>query len=241
MKKAFILLISFLLFFNVYAQQQTIKGDLTIKGTVTADGVIAGTVTMDDTISIFDVVDKSPLQELQAMGSTVKALPVMFSIPDEELTDTLADGSGFFIAFYISRTTLFTGVNWWNREQGTYTADNTNEVALYKESAGTLTKVDSCANDGNLWKQTAWSLGSKAFTSTYSASPGIYYVAFLLNYSAKTTEPKIYITNDDVGIGFGFTNNNKLHGYVNGLTALPHTQALSGVTVSPNGRVMWLY
>jgi hypothetical protein len=205
------------------------------------DGAVQLNPQDNDTVTLFDVVDKSPLQEIQAMGSSAKALPIMFNIPDEEITDSLADARGFFVAFYIPRTTTITGVKWWNREQGVYVANNTNEVALYKESAGVLTKVDSCANDGNLWKQAAWAIGTKAFTATYSAAPGIYYVAILLNHSNMTTEPRIYITEDDIGMGFGFTNSNKLHGYVNGLSILPHTQALSGVTVSANGRVIWLY
>ena len=140
---------------------------------------------------------------------------------------------------------LFRSVRWFQTVNGSYTANNYNGVGLYSVSGGTLTLVASSTNDGNIWQQgSQWQ--SKAFSSTYSASAGIYYIAVVRNSSAQTTAPSVGIigsgssTYDGTG-GFDYTNNNKTFGIVSSQTTLPSTQALSGVTAQSYKMGFYLY
>ena len=98
---------------------------------------------------------------------------------------------------------------------------------------------------GNIW-QTASSnsMGSKAFSSTYSASAGIYYVGILYNNSAQTTAPQIgvstVLSNSTVSSA-DFTNSAKMYGNLLSQNTLPSTQAMSGTTNASNTVGVWLY
>lgn len=137
-----------------------------------------------------------------AMGSTVKAQSLgmgMHNIGSAATIGATNNSRLTLIAIYLETPQTITGVKWYQGTLGSYTANNENRVGLYTVSGGTLTLVASCANDGNLWQTVASNtFGAKAFSSTYAASPGLYYIGLLYSNSAVTTAPTIGISSNVV-------------------------------------------
>lgn len=132
-------------------------------------------------------------------------------------------------AVWLTSAQTLTGVKWFQVTQGNYTANNYNGIGLYTYSGGTMTKVASSTDDGNIWKATGTTYSSKAFSGTYVASAGLYYIAYMYSSSAQVTAPAIGMFSINSGVASGdFTNSAKLFTFVSSLTALPATQAMSG-------------
>ena len=167
-----------------------------------------------------------------SMGSTFKGTTL--TCPDNRLmaSATLVDGSMRFVAVYIPAATILTGVKFYQSNTSSYTADNYNGVGLFSVSGGTITLVASSTNDGNIWKGTINTWQTKAFSSTYSASAGLYYVGALYNSSAEVTAPTIggatALLNAAVST-FDFTNSNKIVG-ASAQSTMPSSVTLSGTT-----------
>jgi len=144
-----------------------------------------------------------------------------------------------FTAIYLSKAVTVTGVKWYQGTQGSYTANNYNGVGLYTYSGGTITLVASSTNDGNIWKAASATWSSKAFSSTYSASKGIYFIGWMYSASSATTAPILGANTAFVSssVLFDFTNSAKTTSYLGAQTALPSSQAMSGTT---NGGTAWL-
>ena len=155
----------------------------------------------------------------------------------------LADGSVRFIATYVPITATITGAKFFQVVQGDYTADNYNGIGLYSYSGGTMTLVASSTNDGNIWKGTASTWQTKAFSATYSATSGLYFVGLLYNNSAQTTAPTIGSSaSSTANVGANdFTNSAKLVSLVNAQASLPTPQLMSGTTLSNLNYGVWLY
>lgn len=136
-----------------------------------------------------------------------------------------------------------TGVKWIQATQGNYTANNYNGVALYTLSGGTYTRVAQSTDDGNIWKASANTLSSKAFSSTYSASAGLYFIACLYCQSAQTTAPALYSTPSTVFQNYtlDFTNSSKIQGLITSQTSLPTSFAGSSASVTTPGLYLSLY
>lgn len=128
-----------------------------------------------------------------ALGSNIKFQSLGRSISEATGANALADGTQRFVAVYVRKQTTITGVKWFQGAQGDYTADNYNGVGLYavNASTGDITLVASSTDDGNIWKAAASTISSKAFSSTYVADPGVYYISFLYNSSSQTTAPTL--------------------------------------------------
>jgi hypothetical protein len=148
-------------------------------------------------------------------------------------TSTMVDNIARYFAIWIPVATTLTGVRWWQATSGNYTADQENSISLYTYSGGTLTEVATTGNVAALWSGTANTLGQQAFTSTYAASAGLHFIAFLYNNSAQVTAPTVgssgTMTNAGL-ISIGLSNSAKLVGTISGQNTLPSSQALSGVT-----------
>lgn len=126
-----------------------------------------------------------------------------------------------------------TGVKWAQATQGDYTANNYNGWGLYSISGGTITLVASTTDDGNIWKATANTVQTKAFSSAYVAAEGVYFLAALYCRSAQVTAPAISglpTTALTSTLTLDFANSVKLGGTLASQTALPATQAMSGIT-----------
>lgn len=147
-----------------------------------------------------------------------------------------------FQAVWLPVAATITGVKWYQVTAGVYTANNYNGVGLYTYSGGTLTLVASSTDDGNIWKATSNTYSSKAFSGTYSASAGLYFVGALYCRSAVTTLPQIGgpTSAPNAAIpGIDFTNSAKLSANIGSQTSLPSTQAMSGLTGNTNGINTW--
>ncbi len=170
-----------------------------------------------------------------ALGSSIKAQTEPIQYVNQN--SNLADNAAYYQAIWLPVAQTLTGVKWYQRTIGSYTADNNNVIGLYTYSGGTLTQVAVTANDGNLW-QTAGSntIGSKAFSATYAASAGLYFIGILYNSSAAVTAPALGTIVNFTNLSqsaLDFTNSAKLCSVIAGQTNLPATQAMSGLTGNP--------
>ncbi len=115
---------------------------------------------------------------------------------DPGTTLTLVDGTAYFTAIYLPYDMTLTGVQYVQGTTGSFTDDNNNKIALYNVSGSSLARVATTADQGSsgdLWEDTANTVAREAFTSTYAATAGLYYVGMLANWSAVVTSPTIRI------------------------------------------------
>jgi hypothetical protein len=175
----------------------------------------------------------------QAIGFNVASFD--FNMPANQ---PLGSQNMLFSAYYIPVGQTITGVKFYQRIQGNYTANNYNGIGLYSYSGGTITLVASSTNDGNIWKGTAQTWQTKAFSSTYNAAAGIYFIAALYNSSAVVVNPSVggitYTVDGGVPV-YDFTNSAKVAGTLTAQTALPASQAMSGMNATQTTAVYILY
>jgi len=232
---------------RINAKQNTLTNPVTGTGTTGAIAKFTGTSTIGDaTVDVDYLQQDMSLVAMQAMGSSIKGYNLC--VPNMSLiTISYASiTSGLFLLYpiYIPKTTTITGVRWFQTTQGNYTANNYNGVALYSVSGGTLTRVDSSANDGTIWKTSSNSWGSKAFSNTYSASSGIYYVGILYSSSAQTTAPAFgaSATTINAFVKYSdFTNSLKLSQFQSSITILPTTISAGSTSSTSNNVALYLY
>lgn len=233
---------------RIDAKQNTLTNPVTGTGTTGAIAKFTGTSTIGNASVDVDYLQQDmSMVAYQAMGSSIKGYLVGAPNP-ANLVQNFAMGSGTarWTAIYIPKAVTITGVRFYQTVQGGYTANNYNGFGLYSYSGGTLTRVDTTTNDGNLWKGTSQSWQSKAFTNTYSAAAGIYYVVGVWSSSATTTSPSVGGAGTAAGAftnysSFDFTNSAKFCGTTTLVTALPSTQAASGVATSSSIFGFYLY
>lgn len=174
------------------------------------------------------------LRAYSILGSVVLAEPINGNFLGITGGASLTNQQLRFIAVYLPQAATITGVKWFQSTQGDYTANNYNGVGLYSISAGTMTLRASSTDDGNIWKAASATWASKAFSSTYAAAAGVYFVAALWCRSAQVTAPSLGQfpqTPSAAYQSFDFSNSVKLNGTIASQTALPSpTQAMTGVT-----------
>jgi len=188
-----------------------------------------------------DISTDTYLKAIQAMGSTIVAQNIDGTLADASGAISVASQRVYFLAVYLPVATTITGFKWKQSVTGNYTASNYNGGGLYTYSGGTLTLVASSTNDANIWTATVNTIGSKAFSSTYSAAAGLYFVAVTYSASSAVTPPSLgsLVPSSSVNIVNDFTNSAKSSGFISSLTALPSpTQAMSGITAT--GGEIWV-
>jgi hypothetical protein len=156
-------------------------------------------------------------------------------------TGALSDGQmGYTILFTGSTSETMVGVKWYQGAAGNYTADQYNGFFLGTLSGGTVTWVDSTANDGNIWKGTSNTMQSKAFYTPYVLNANsTYVIAYLYNNSAQVTLPTIYGLPNQSTSAVGkadFANSVAFFATKSPVTtvAIGSTQAYSGLTETSN-------
>jgi len=183
------------------------------------------------------------IRGIQALGSNVVAQPI--TITHYGTTDMdMVDATLYLFAVYIEELTTITGVRYMLDQAGVYTADGYNGVGLYSYSAGTYTLVASSTNDGNIWKATEYTAASKAFSSTYAASPGLYFVAALYNTSSESTEPLLKggaQTTNAFAVVYGLTNNAKVNATLATQASLPATTTGAAISGTLDTAGLFLY
>lgn len=189
--------------------------------------------------------DKSNLHitGLNAMGSTIKATGI--ALPLMTLANgnsTLISGSPRWISVYLQDDETLTGVKVPLTASGVYTGSNYNGVALYSVSGATATLVASSTNNSTLWTASP-ALLSVPFSSTYTATKGLYYVALFYSQSAQTTAPGISVGpnfSSSIFSGMDFTNGNVLIG-TSSETTVPSTKTLTTLTKDTHTYFIALY
>lgn len=176
-----------------------------------------------------------------ALGGSILAEP-LYSAEKAIVNSSLFDGNVRGVAVWLPKDATLTGVKWFQSTQGDYVADNYNGIGLYSYAGGTMTLVASTTNDGNIWKAAGTAWASKAFSSTYAAAAGLYFVAVVYNNSAQTTGPQIAAgaNGNSNLVGVDFTNSAKISWLISG-TTLPSSQAMSGVSGSNQNYYLGLY
>lgn len=156
-------------------------------------------------------------------------------------TATPIDQQIIFMPVYLPKPATITGAKWYQSTAGVYTANNYNGVGLYSYSGGTLTLVASSTDDGNIWKSSGYQ--SKAFSGTYAAVEGIYFIAIIYCRSAVSTAPQWGRTDGVLAAGVSsvdFTNSAKLGCNITAQTSLPASQAMSGLSANGTASRLWL-
>lgn len=181
------------------------------------------------------------LRAFQALGSTIKALPIYGYNPT--VGHSLSDATALLLSFYIPKTIEVTGVGWAQLIQGDYTAADYNGFALYSVSGTTYNLEASTTDDGNIWKATAMTLQTKAFASgPISVSPGAYYLVLFYNQSAQVTAPQIFHSpNIYNAILTGITGTNKLSMLRYTTTSVPSSITAASCNTLVEPPVLWLY
>jgi hypothetical protein len=179
------------------------------------------------------------------MGSTIKGFNVAnpaFLMNSNQLLNVRQLN---ITAYYLPVAATITGVRWFQFTQATgFTANNYNGVCLYTYSAGTLTLVASSTNDGTIWSTFAnqtW--GNKAFSSTYSAAAGLYFVGAIESSSAATTYPYLggtIMQNANWALA-DFTNGAKVSSIAFAQTSLPTTISFSSFNPTTMAWGLYLY
>lgn len=163
--------------------------------------------------------------------------------PTEIVTSlTLTNQTIFGTAIYLPVAATLTGVYWYQATQGSYTANNNNRVGLFTSDGTNLTNVASSSDDGTLWKAASASWGNKAFSSTYPAAAGVYWVLGLYCRSAAATAPVIGSHNSVANVGLLKCNNTNpaIHFTIGSQTNLPSTTtAWSGVSTATSGNAFF--
>ena len=178
----------------------------------------------------------------QALGSTIIAENVDGPMSSVNSGQAMTSQRVYFSAVWLDKPQTVTGVKWRQITQGAYTSSNYNGVGLYTYSGGNLTLVASSTDDGNIWKATTGTVASKAFSSTYVASAGLYFVGMLWCSSSTSTAPSIGILGaaSSINTVTDFTNSAKSSGLLSSQTSLPNP-AMSSLTAAATEIWMALY
>lgn len=219
---------------NGYFENITLTNPL--KGRVNSDSIIWADGALQPTVSI-------GIKELEVLGSTVKAMTLGMSIGETKASVTMVDNSMKIIPVYLRTPQVITGIKIGMATQGDYTADNYNGVGLYKYNTtlDSLVLVASSTDDGNIWKASSGSMITKAFSSTYSADAGLYYVACLWNNSASNTAPVVYGTTPGIWIGGLLSSGYFVAGSEAGQNTLPSKYKASDINTSSTSYLLFLY
>lgn len=201
----------------------------------------ATTPEKDDIYDAFFRLDDN-LRAIQALGSSALALTCFQGSLSSQTT--MVDARAYYIAAFLDHDATITGVKWYQQVQGSYTADQTSEVALYSYSGGTLTQVATSGNDASLWKATSNTWGSKAFSGTYAATAGIYFIGLLWNASATTNAPVLAAGatgSNTAFMIFDLPNSAKIVSFKGSTNSLPASIASSSLSNGDSYTFLLLY
>jgi len=182
---------------------------------------------------------------MMALGSQIKAQTYGMPITTANTAGLgLTSGAVRFQAIWLATAATLTGAYVYIRTQGNYTANNNNKLGLYTYSAGTLNLAAQTNDDPTIWTAAAGTIVKKAFASTYTAAPGLYFLAFLYSNSAQVTAPAVGVAITLASATQGtvdFTNSGKLFSSLAAQTDLPLTTAMSAHVAATSVPWMGVY
>jgi hypothetical protein len=206
-------------------------------GTVAERGVVQMTTNPFE-FSLVDVMLNygDILGYQKGFQSALKAQTIGIPIQTANTSTALTDNVAIFSTIYNAREISCNGVMFFCRTQGVFTGDQENSLALYSinSATGDLTRIAITANNQNIWKGTANTFVSTAWTSPVTLLPGTYIVAGVYNSSAQTTAPAIATASALASSAMGnivFGNANmKLYGTRNVVNALQSSYIATDIT-----------
>jgi len=232
----------------------TVTGSLTTTGNVngatpTELGYLSG-VTSNIQTQLDNSADIS-IEAYQSLGSQVKAQTIGATILNLSVNSaTLQGATGGsvirLIPVYLQTPQTLSGITWFQNALGVYTPNNENKVGLYSYTGGTANLVASSSNDGNMWSGSyipaAASYVTKSFAGSISASPGFYYIAMLMSFSAASTAPTFFAsanigTNTVASRALDFTNGAALVAGRSTVASLPGSITVSTYTAVINTNI----
>jgi hypothetical protein len=213
------------------------QGAIGGSGTVGAIAKFSGTATIANATADTDyLINSIDTIAYTAMGSTIKGNGVAVEKPHNMTANgSLTAGTVFFIAYYLPKAETITGVKWF---QGTTAAASSGSFGLYSVSGGTITLQASSSFDSTLFSTGQNTFKSKAFTSTYAAPAGLYYIG-VISGGASGIIGNISAFNAAI-YRADFTNTHRVVSSVVS-SSLPATQALSGTSAVQSAFGLFLY
>jgi hypothetical protein len=220
------------------------SGDVAVQATLVS-GTNIKTINSSSILGSGDLVVGQSIYDIDlalsnALGAAFIAQNFPLNMANSASTRAGLDNRMDYYALYLPTDQTITGVKWIQAVQGNYTGDNYNGWGLYSYSGGTLTLRASSTNDSEIWKGTANTMQTKAFSSTYAATAGVYFLAWLYCQSAQTTAPSMYAKpNLPTGYNGAFTNSAALAFSQTGQTALP-TPTVATTSLSSLATQSWV-
>lgn len=142
----------------------------------------------------------------------------------------LTDGRVYyFMLDEITKTSTITSIQFYEVATASFTADNTNNIALCRYDGTNFVKIAETANDGTLYN-TGNSAKTSNLTSPITITPGTYAIAIVYNSSVQTTAPSIAVVASSFQ-NFMYPSNFKLSGYTTG-NSIASSVAVSTLTNS---------
>lgn len=151
----------------------------------------------------------------------------------------LASGTAQYVTYRVKTTTTVSKVTFMQTSPtGAYTSDAYNGFALYavNKSTGALTELTRTVNDGNMWKQTAFTKVTVNFGASQSLTAGYYAVGLLYHSSAQTTVPQLYSAGTINGFSSLFLGGFRIAAAQTGQTDLPTSTNFSTLS---GGATVW--
>ena len=207
----------------------------------------ANASTLLATTRYADYVAPTVVKFYNALGWAVKGENPMYTQGSINSIYTLGSETLLAVAVWINDTCTITGINWVLTTPGSYTNIAYNGWGLSKINiAGNgLSLLDSTPNNTQLFTSTANTWQSTAFTSTYQATPGLYFVYMLYQETAQVTAPVMaaYTASTNSGAFYSppLSANYFFYGYQTGQTILPATRSLSAFTKGVYPIAIYLY
>lgn len=134
------------------------------------------------------------LMFINRLGAGIKAEGVgaEYSSCTSGSTDMI-DGKACYQAIYLRKAATITGLKFISADNGSFNQDNFNGCALYTYGADdTIRQVAISANDSTKWETSNRRVVTFPFTSTYSASAGLYFIGYLYNCAGTaSTTPEL--------------------------------------------------
>lgn len=180
------------------------------------------------------------LDGLQLLGSPLKAIPIGATYGQATTNLSIGTGNIAFCAVYLPVAATITGMAYRPVTAAGTTAVTTNTVALYSYSGGTLTKVAESTGSATVFSSqvTTNTLNKVAFSSTYAAAAGVYYVSIMNNGTGTgLSVARMTSMTASGGHSAGFTNSAVLFGTLSAVSQAT-TVAASSITV---GTANWMW
>lgn len=205
-------------------------------GTV-LDTIFGGSNSSNTKTGRINTGNATVVDGFQALGSAIIGEtydPALISS-----SNGLTSGAIYYLYLGNNISGTVSGAKFYLTTQGAYT-NTRSTVALFSETGGTLTCVDSSLNNASLFKGTSGTFTSQAFNTTYQATYGThYFLAIFYSATAITTPPQIgYFAFTNMSITtFDFANSLARSINAAGATAIPTSVAAS--TLTPNINFRW--